>query len=125
MVENIKQFNEILGSFLIQLSPMIGSTYSSQFENIIKYNSLLPLEQFCCYALPLKDKILNKDESYFTNPDNIKDTISNEDSNTINEILKLKDIYKNLNEDSKSNVWDIFQALLYLSIEYIAYKYKK
>jgi hypothetical protein len=32
----------------------------------------------------------------------------------MNEIFKLKNIYKNLDEESKSNVWDIFQALLIL-----------
>ena len=123
MTTNIKQFNEILGSFLIQLSPIIGSTYSTKFEQIITYNAILPLEQFCCHALPLREKILNKDVSYFANPDNHIDKIDN-DSNILNEILKLKNIYENLNDDSKSNVWDIFQALLYLSEEFIKHKYK-
>lgn len=124
MVTNIKDFNEILSGFLIQLSPTIGSTYSSQFNNIIKYNAILPIEQFCCHALPLRDKILNKDESYFIHIENHNSEIKN-DADTLSEILKLKDIYSTLDNESKSNIWDIFQALLILSEEYVTNKYIK
>lgn len=124
MNSNIKDFNEILSSFLIQLSPIIGSTYSVQFNKIIQYNSVMPIEQFCCHALPLRDKILNKDESYFINIEDHNNDIKN-DVNSLNEILRLKDIYSKLNEDSKSNIWDIFQALLALSEDYVSKKYIK
>jgi hypothetical protein len=120
----VKNFNEILSGFLIQLSPSIGSTYASQLKNIIKYNSILPIEQFSCHALPLRDKILNKDESYFINIENNNDEIKN-DADKLTEILKLKNIYFNLDENSKSNIWDIFQALLILSEEYVTNKYIK
>ena len=120
----VKNFNEILSGFLIQLSPTIGSTYASKFNNIIKYNGILPIEQFCCHALPLRDKILNKDESYFIHIENHNNEIKN-DSDTLSEILKLKDIYSTLDDESKSNIWDIFQALLILSEEYVTNKYIK
>ena len=120
----IKDFNEILSGFLIQLSPTIGSTYASQFNNIIKYNAVLPVEQFCCHALPLRDKILNKDESYFIHIEKHNSEIKN-DADTLSEILKLKDIYSTLDDESKSNIWDIFQALLILSEEYVTNKYIK
>ena len=116
----VKDFNEVLCGFLIQLSPIIGSTYSSKVTNIIKYNAILPIEQFCCHALPVREKIINKDESYFINVDNPKEV---SDKNTINEILKLKDVYINLDNESKSNIWEIFQALLLLSEEYVRHKY--
>ena len=124
MGTNIKDFNEILSGFLIQLSPTIGSTYASQFNNIIKYNAILPIEQFCCHALPLRDKILNKDESYFIHIEKHNSEIKN-DADTLTEILKLKDIYSTLDNESKSNIWDIFQALLILSEEYVTNKYIK
>ena len=124
MSTHIKDFNEILSGFLIQLSPIIGSTYASKFNSIIKYNAILPIEQFCCHALPLRDKIINKDESYFVNIDKNNNDIKN-DVDSLNEILKLKDIYVKLNEESKSNIWDIFQALLVLSEEYVTIKYIK
>lgn len=124
MGTNIKDFNEILSGFLIQLSPTIGSTYASQFNNIIKYNAILPIEQFCCHALPLREKILNKDESYFIHIEKHNNEIKN-DADTLSEILKLKDIYSTLDDESKSNIWDIFQALLILSEEYVTNKYTK
>ena len=116
--EKIKQFNEILSSFLIQVSPLVGTTYHRQFQEIVKYNSLLPLEQFLVHALPVRDKIISRDETYFSNTTNHKDQIGN-DENILNEILRLQDIYVQLDETSKSNVWDIFQAMLILGEEYI------
>jgi hypothetical protein len=92
--------------------------YIKKFEDIIKYNSLLPIEQFLVYALPLRDKILNRDESYFSNTDNHKDKIGN-DEYSLNEILRLQKIYSELDVKSRSNVWDILQAMLCLGEDYI------
>jgi hypothetical protein len=121
--EKIKQFNEILSSFLIQVSSLVGSTYHHQFQTIVKYNSLLPIEQFLIHALPVRDKILNRDESYFNNNKNHIDKIGNNE-NILNEILRLQNIYNQIDETSRSNVWDIFQAMLILGEEYINIKMK-
>ncbi len=126
-IEKIKQFNEILESFLIQVSPLVGTSYHYQLQQIIKMNFSLPIEQFLIYALPLRDKILLRDESYFYNNDNHKDHTAN-DENTINEILRLQNIYGELDQTSKDNVWDIFQAMLILAEEYFklnSHKYIK
>jgi len=117
--EKIKSFNEILCSFLIQIAPLVGSTYHSRIQVIIKCNSSLPIEQFLVYALPHRDKILNRDETYF-----IDKTISyveegNNKKSKLDEILRLQNIYFKLDEKSKSNVWDIFQAMLVLGEEYV------
>ena len=116
--EIIKTFNEILDSFLIQISPLVGTTYHYQFQQITKINSIMPIEQFLVYALPLRDKILNRDESYFSNTENHKDKIGN-DEYTLNEILRLQTIYSKLDDKSRSNVWDILQAMLVLGEDYI------
>jgi hypothetical protein len=121
--EKIKQFNEILSSFLIQVSPLVGSTYHQQFQTIVKYNSLLPVEQFLVHALPVRDKILNRDETYFNNNTNYVDKIGNNEY-VLNEILRLQNIYTQIDEISRSNVWDIFQAMLILGEEYINIKMK-
>jgi len=142
--DKIKDFNEIFSSLLIQISPHIGSSYHIQFEQVIKYNSLLPIEQFLVYALPRKDKILNRNEEYFTTISNkpsleqfcdnmiknkeaiIDKKVTNDSlkhSKAMDEIIRLKDIYVNLDETSKSNIWDIFQALLIIGEEYIKIKY--
>ena len=121
----IKQFNDILSSFLIQLSPIMGTTYSFKFEQIIQYNNALPIDHFIHHITPLREKILNKDESYFTNPRIDTNTIKLDENNKsyiLSEILNLQKIYIKLDEESKSNVWDIFQALLHLSDNYILNK---
>jgi len=115
--EKIMQFNEILGSFLIQISPLVGTSYHYNFQRIIKVNFGLPIEQFLIYALPLRDKILSRDESYFNNNENHKDTIG--DKVELNEIIRLQGIYSQFDSTSKANVWDILQALLILGEEYL------
>jgi hypothetical protein len=116
--EIIKQFNEILDSFIVQMSPVIGTSYHYHFKRIIKANSIMPIEQFLIYALPLRDKILNKDESYFINNDNHSDKVGNNEQ-ALNEILRLQNVYSKLDKKSKSNVWDFLQAMLVLGEEYI------
>lgn len=122
--EKIIQFNEILSSFLVQISPLVGSSYHNSFEQIVKYNSILPIEQYLVYALPLRDKILNRDESYFSD-NNHQETHEIKDDNILNEILRLQNIYSKLDDVSKANVWDMFQAMLILGEEYIRMKLNK
>tara|TARA_B100001964_G_C14120125_1_gene547923 strand:- start:68 stop:442 length:375 start_codon:yes stop_codon:yes gene_type:complete len=117
-IKKIKTFNSILESFLKQLIPIIGSSNHHYFCRVIKINSLLPIQKFAKYGLKYKKKIMEKDESYFENKDNHKDVLQDH-NDKLSEILRLKDIYYNLDEESKKNVWSIFQALLILTEEYI------
>lgn len=121
--EIIKNFNLILESFLNQITPLVGSFYIRKFQLIIKCNSTLPIEKFLIHALPLRDKILNRDETYFGNNDNHKEAVGDDDF-IINEILRLQNIYMQLDEISRSNLWDIFQAMLILGEDYIRLKVK-
>ena len=120
----IEQFNDIIKSLLLQLSHFIGVTYLHEFEKIIKYNSILPIEQFLVNVLPYRDKILDRDEAYFNNNDNYYEDLK-KDSCTLLEILRLKNIYNNLDNKSKKNIWDFFQAMLYLGEEFVNIKVKK
>ena len=117
----IIQFNEILSSFLIQIVPIVGSTYHNNIQKIVKYNSALPIENFLYYAVECRDKIMSRDESYFLDDQLIKTNIEREEK--LDEIFKLKNIYLYLDDTSKNNVWDIFQALLILGEDYIKIKY--
>jgi hypothetical protein len=116
--QKIIEFNEMLDCLLTQLEPYIGSTYHYQFQQIIKINSTLPIEQFLAYALLKRDKILARDETYFISIDNHLDTLPTNET-TLDQILHLRSVYIQLNEDSKSNLWDILQALLCLSEDYL------
>jgi len=124
-IEIIKNFNSILGDFLQQVSPIIGTTYHHYYNQLIKANAILPVQYFITYVhqseKPLVKYIESRDETYFENTDNHKDHIGGTkygDSALI-EIIRLQGIYSQLSKDSKDNVWDILQALLQLSNEYL------
>ena len=139
-IEQIKDFNIILSSFLIQVSPLIGTTYNYHFDHIIEHNAALPNEQFLVYALPYRDQILTRDESYFdqkskNNNDDIIASVASQideygsvinitsaNMDVLDEILRLKNIYYSLDPDSKTNLWDILQAMLQLSEEFFRIK---
>ena len=119
-VDIIKNFNLILGDFLQQISPIIGTTYHHYFTKLIKINAVEPIKLFSYYVhnseKPLATYIETRNESYFENTDNHMDNITTE--NALMEIIKLQGIYSKLNKESKDNLWDILQALLQLSKEY-------
>ena len=117
--EKIKSFNEILETFLQQLSPIIGTTYHFYFSKLVKANAVMPIQQFLAEVLPFKEQIMNKDETYFLQiEDKVEDKIQG-DQKVLTEILRLKDIYSSLDEQSRAEVWNYFQALVVLSEEYI------
>jgi hypothetical protein len=127
--EIIKSFNTIIESFLLQTSELVGTTYYSYFKKIIKVNSLIAIDSAISYLLPFKDKIFDKDETYFTNENNYMDKVNDSGINKkftsdkiLSEIFRLKDIYYKLNEESRENVWSILQALVQLTLEYCQIK---
>ena len=119
-IENIKEFNNILETFLGQLVPLVGTTYHHYFKKLIKINATMPIQEFSKNVIPYKNQIMMEDESYFTDTSNHSDEI-NGDSNTLNEILRLKDIYEKLDLSSRKEVWSYFQALTILSEEYLKF----
>lgn len=120
--EKIKLFNSILESFLAQTSVTVGTSYHYYFLKLIKTNATLPINHAITHLLNYKEQIINKDEKYFENDNNYKEKLTDENDNKIenalSEIMRLKDIYYKLNDESKENVWSILQALLQLTIEY-------
>jgi hypothetical protein len=133
--DKVKAFNTILGSFLEQTSPLVGTTYYSRFKKLILVNAPLPIKCASDHLINYKEQIMSKDEAYFNDPVDISTKIKNVSNSSsiiselpsiidygsesiITEILRLKDIYYKLNTDSRDNVWLILQALLQLCIEY-------
>ena len=119
----IRTFNDILSDFLQQISPLIGTSYQRYFKMLTTVNSTAPIKHFIDYVhnpeKPLDKQIETRDEKYFTNVDNHKDTLQNHDS-MLMEIVRLQSVYEQLSKDSKDNVWDILQSLLYLSKKYMS-----
>jgi hypothetical protein len=126
IADTINSFNSIIESFLLQTSPLVGTTYHHYFKKLIAYNAPIPIQHAVMHMLPFKNIINNKNESYFTEDEvvyaeklNELDGLKEVDNTQIlNEILRLKDIYYQLDDNSKDNVWSILQALVQLCIEY-------
>tara|TARA_B100001093_G_scaffold140730_1_gene133231 strand:- start:1042 stop:1443 length:402 start_codon:yes stop_codon:yes gene_type:complete len=123
----IKEFNSILETFLFQLSSLMGSTYHHYFKRLIKINAILPIQQFSNNVYVYKEKIMSEDESYFFNYTNnqqeeineFKKYFKTDHETTLNEILRLSDIYEKLDKESKKEVWAYFKAMIILSEDYI------
>lgn len=125
--DKIKAFNSILESFLAQTTPLVGTTYHFYFKQLIKANAPFPIKCAAEHMIMFKKQIMEKDESYLNGTtDNTVTNKFNEVTEltqlpadqVIGELLRLKDIYYQLDVDSRENVWAILQALLQLSIEY-------
>jgi len=121
--EIIKSFNMIIEDFLKQTTPLVGTTYHHYFTKLTKANATLPIQYSSHHLIKFKDKILNKDISYFSDDKNYSEelnalNITYSSNDVMFEILRLKEIYYKLNESSRDNVWDILQALLQLTLEY-------
>ena len=140
IAETIKEFNNILGDFLQQISPLLGTTsYHSYYNKIIRANAILPIQYFNYYVhhseKPLSTYIKNRDEEYFKNVENHVDKLKEVETyenrgfkdtdSALMEIVRLNGIYEQLNKDSRDNVWDILQVLLFLSEQYISLKTNK
>jgi hypothetical protein len=116
-IGKVKSFNEILESLLVQMSPIIGTTYHKKYMMIIKLNAMMPIQEFLLQATPVRDKILNRDESYFET-DTALSTLVDVETKYIKNILKLQNIYTRLDKTSRDNVWQIFQCMLILAEEW-------
>jgi len=123
--EKIKAFNMIIENFLSQTSELVGTTYYTYFKKVTKVNSLIAIENGIRFMLPHKNKIFNKDESYFYDDELLVSQLNTtpisgkfSTDQVLSEIFRLKDIYYKLDNLSKENVWNILQALTQLMIEY-------
>ena len=79
------------------------------------------MQNFLYYAIPLRNKINERDETYFTNEDNHKDEVKDYDQG-LQEIIRLKGIWEKLDAQSKEGLWDITQVLLHIGTEYMELK---
>ena len=113
----IKDFNSLLEALIQQIEPLTGKSYHFLFTKLIKFNAVLPIKTFNQYALEWKDKIINKDETFFLQKNIIKQAI-NSNENIIHDIFQLQDVWKKLDKTSKDNLWEIVNALLVLGEQY-------
>ena len=112
------EFNNILTILINQVGDHISFGYRFMLENYMKISKTGPIETFLVHVLPVRDKILARDESYFNNDENYKKSLDADEA-MMEEFFRLQNIYESLDVESKKNLWDIMQALLVLGEEYI------
>ena len=119
----VKKFNKIIKSLLAQLEPYTKKSYDFKFSMMVKFDSSSAIEKFLVHALPLRDKIMTRDESFFYSRESYIDKVDDDDD--IAEIMNLQNVYTNLNEESRNSLWEMFQAMLFLGEEYIRMNEKR
>lgn len=117
----IKQFNTVFEDFLDKISPITGKFYYNSFKQLTKINAVIVIKQFENFVLPHQDEIENRNESFFfNNPDKyIGEHNMNKDDGFIRgEVDKIREIYNDIDDDTKNMIWKYFNALLKLCIIY-------
>lgn len=112
----VKDFNQLLECLIQQVAPMTGNNYHFLFTKLIKINALLPIQTFHEYAHAWKEQIEKRDEAFFLDENTAKSVAK--DGDDLSEVFKLTGIWKTLDDDSKNNLWEIFNGLLILSEQY-------
>ena len=102
--EIIKQFNNIVESFLHQLQPLLGKNYLFYFKKFIKINCILPIKNFIFYSKDHRDEILSRNESYFQKKNNWTGEVKKfaKAKYYFSEIFRLNHIWDDLDINSKS-----------------------
>jgi hypothetical protein len=106
----IKEFNDISIDFLTQTSSLVGSSYLYKFKLMTRFNSMFAIDLFIERVLPFKNKIVQRDETFFLNKNLDTDDY-------MDDVIGIKQIYHTLDKQSKENIWDIVLALVYLAEE--------
>jgi hypothetical protein len=105
----IKEFNQISIDFLEQTSKLAGKKFLTKFKLMTGVNSVYAIDRFIVNVLPYKQFIIDKDELFFLNKE-----VSDE---FIKDVEWIKEVYFQLDSDSKDNIWNIVLALVCLAEE--------
>ena len=104
----INQFNTISLDFIKQTEKITGKSYINQFRLITSFNNIMPIEMYIKNILPYKRYIYNKDERFFIN-------MNVDNMYYFSDIIRIKNVFKHLDKDTKNNIWEYIQALTILA----------
>tara|TARA_Y100001970_G_C14055188_1_gene761167 strand:- start:197 stop:586 length:390 start_codon:yes stop_codon:yes gene_type:complete len=117
----LKAFNNQLNSFVTELIKTYPQEYNFKvFKNTIcliqKVNPRKVLLLFIEYITPYKDKLLNRDESFFLD-ENYTSIVQKTDNqeNAWKLINQLKLYWKDTNNNNKDIIWKYFHQLITLA----------
>ena len=134
----LTQFNNQLSDFigeLIYLYPENKrfTVFNQKLEILRSANPKLIIEKYIEFIYPFKNEIIAEDDEYFTSKsknDNIQEIYSQDNVKSQNYIpienaLNLKDIWLDMNNETKSAIWRYFKVLIILSEKWYANEYNK
>jgi hypothetical protein len=120
-IQNVKDFNTQLSDLLMQFISITNDidliAYKSLYDELLKMNFLIPIQNFKKFVIPFKDQIINEDAKYFLENESYLQGVKKEES--LLKALKLKDLYKKLNDTGRKNLWDYLKILCYYADEYV------
>lgn len=99
---------------LIELYPneIEFKTGKTAIQLIKKTNPRMLLQIFKTYIEPYREKVMNKDESFFMNKNYEEDTGSYQ--NILMLIGRLKEKWEDIGEDNQTAIWKYIQTLIIL-----------
>jgi len=117
----VSLFNEFLYDLLKQLNMIIKndsdiSYFYSMFNDVIKMNRALVIDQFNVHVLQFYDQIKSKDEEFFMKENEaIK---KYEGTSAITKIFKFKTLFQTLNKKDKELLFYYLNILCYIGARY-------
>jgi hypothetical protein len=120
----VKKFNNITIGLLNDMKYIIGSAYSIKLTMMLRINSSYAINKFKLNVLKFKKYIIERDPKYFEDETIILNEIEASEEYKkdkdwyMNEYYSLKNIYYNIDKNSKSNFWDILTVLIFLCDKY-------
>jgi len=117
----ISLFNDFLYDLLKQLNQIIKndtdiSYFYSMFNDVIKMNRALVIDQFNVHVLQFYDHIKAKDEAFFMKEN---DAIKKyEGTSAITQIFKFKSLFQTLNKKDKDMLFYYLNILCYIGARY-------
>jgi hypothetical protein len=117
-MDNLQKFNVTFGEFIEDLVKVIPDdaelrVYEMLLRNCLKSDPHYVLDVFhTCVTVPYADEIMNRNEDFFLRQK--YDSITQEDSQALDVVDRIKAYWKELNDANKGVVWKYFRILVLL-----------
>jgi len=114
-------FNDFLFDLLKQLNGMITDEdikyYCSAYQDVIKFNNRLIIDQYIIYVLEYYEQIKAKDIDFFIKGKELINKYKTEES-AISKIFKFKDLFVKLKKNEQNILFHYLNILCYISAIY-------
>lgn len=118
-IEALETFNQSLYAIIKNLNTLVKDEdilhFSYAYNDIIRANHSLIIDQFNMYVLEFYDKIKKKDIDFFLDEKSFK---KYGDSSSITKIFKFKKLFEQLSKKHKDELFDNLDILCQLGVKY-------